>query len=83
VGAKKKDKRLIIWISEAKENKKRLAESTLLTHPLEHTKLILKTDTSNFAIGAVLEQYQDGHWKPLRFFSKKMTNTQRRYSTYD
>jgi len=56
IGKKKKDKQPITWTTETEmafqESKKRLAEATLLTHLLENAKLILKTDTSNHAIGA-------------------------------
>jgi len=34
-------------------------------------------------MGAVLEQYQEESWKSLGFFSKKLSKTQQRYSTYD
>jgi len=83
---KKKDKQPIIWTTETEtafqKSKKRLAEAALLAHPLENAKLILKTDASNHAIRVVLEQYQES-WKPLGFFSKKLSETQQRYSTYD
>lgn len=86
-GTVKKDKWPIAWTPEAKEafeeSKKLLAEVTLLAHPLENAKLALKTDAFNFAMGAVLEQFQEGQWKPLGFFSRKSSEAQRRYSTYD
>jgi len=34
-------------------------------------------------MGAVLEQYQQGQWEPLGFFSKKFSPAQRNYSMYD
>lgn len=86
-GASKRDKRPIDWTTEAEEafekSKRQLADTTLLAHPLENTSLVLKTDASNFAIDAVLEQRQDGQWKPLGFFSKKLSEAQCKYSTYD
>lgn len=87
VGAKKRDKRPIDWTIQAeeafKESKERLAKTTLLTHPREDAKLLLRTDASNAAMGAVLEQRQGGEYKPLGFFSRKLSETQQRYSTYD
>jgi len=87
VGKSKRDKQLITWTAETEEafqeSKRQLAEATLLAHPLENAKLIIKTDASSTAMGAVLEQYQAGNWKPLGFFSKKLSETQQRYSTYD
>jgi len=35
------------------------------------------------AIGAVLQQRQGNEYVPLSFFSQKLTETQRRYSTYE
>lgn len=87
IGAKKHDKRPVEWTQEAEEafqaSKNRLSENTLLVHPKENAKLILKTDASNVNVGAVLEQEQNGEHKPLGFFSKKLSETQQRYSTYD
>ncbi|XP_037557598.1 uncharacterized protein LOC119434526, partial [Dermacentor silvarum] len=39
-------------------------------------------DASDIAIGAVLQQLNDGTWHPTAFFSKKLTPTERRYSTF-
>lgn len=41
------------------------------------------TDVSELAIGAVLQQLVDGHWQPLSYFSRKLTTTERNYSTFD
>lgn len=58
---KKKDKQPINWITTEEEafqnSKELLAKTTLLAHPIEDAKLIVKTDASNIAMGAVLEQY--------------------------
>ncbi|GFY72070.1 hypothetical protein TNIN_87401 [Trichonephila inaurata madagascariensis] len=40
-------------------------------------------DASDNGIGAVLQQLEHGVWKPLSFFSRKLTDAQKRYSTYD
>lgn len=78
LNSKKKDKRQVQWNKQAtqafEDCKTRLANATLLAHPAEDASLILSTDASNFAIGAVLEQ---------EFFSRKLTNAQTSYSTYD
>lgn len=65
------------------ESKRCLAKTTLLVHSLENTKLFLKTDASNIAIGAIFEQFQDESYKPLGFFAKKLSESQQKYSTYD
>lgn len=86
-GTKKGDKRPIEWTTQAEEafhkSKGLLAEATLLVHPRGDAKLLLRTDASNVAMGAVLEQCQEKGSKPLGFFSKKLSDTQQRYSTYD
>lgn len=41
------------------------------------------TDASDKAVGAVLQQYVDGQWKPVSFFSRKLKPTETRYSTLD
>jgi hypothetical protein len=43
----------------------------------------LKTDASQFAIGAVLSQQVDDQWKPVAFLLKSLSETQRNYQIYD
>nr|XP_012151021.1 PREDICTED: uncharacterized protein K02A2.6-like [Megachile rotundata] len=63
VGAKKRDKRFE-WTPEAvnafNECKASLANATLLVHPTDNAPLILATDASDSAIGAVLQQEVNG-----------------------
>ncbi|GFX08653.1 retrovirus-related Pol polyprotein from transposon opus [Trichonephila clavipes] len=79
-GSKKNDKK-IVWTEEAKENfekcKQNLAYATLLNFPDPNLQLALFTDVSNFAIGSVLQQFEAGSWKPISFFSKKLTEAQK------
>lgn len=86
VGATKNDNRAVAWTdaSEAafEQCKEMLANATLLTFPAENAPLRLTTDASDFAMGGVLEQ-KTQFWQPLSFFSRKLSETQRRYSTYD
>lgn len=60
-----------------------LASTVRLAHPMPDANLRISTDASNTAIGAVLEQFNNNYWEPLGFFSKKLTPTQARYSTFD
>ncbi|GFT05147.1 retrovirus-related Pol polyprotein from transposon opus-like Protein [Trichonephila clavipes] len=39
-------------------------------------------DASDNGIGVVLQQLEHGVWKALSFFSRKLTDAQKRYSTY-
>ena len=60
-----------------------LANATMLHYPKVNAPTCLVTDASDSAVGAVLQQYDQGTWQPLSFFSKKLSNTERRYSTFD
>ena len=65
------------------ELKKSLVESTLLAHPNSNSFLCLIVDASNFAIGGAVHQLQNDCLQPLAFFSKKLSSSQLKYSTYD
>lgn len=86
-GNKKRDHSIIKWnnITTAAFNKCKsiLAEATLLAFPKLNSKLSLMVDASNTAVGAVLQQFINNTWQPLSFFSKKLSPTQQKYSTYD
>ncbi|BHF71413.1 hypothetical protein SprV_0401447100 [Sparganum proliferum] len=64
--------------------KKALADATSLYHLSSdpHAQLILTTDASNSAVGAVLHQQVNNHFQPLAFFSQKLQPAQTRYSTF-
>ncbi|CAH8550920.1 unnamed protein product [Dicrocoelium dendriticum] len=61
-----------------------LSNVTALSHLRTdvNTPLILKTDASQTAVGAVLQQLINGHPEPLSFFSRKLQPAQTRYSTF-
>lgn len=84
---RKGDKRPIEWTKEAEDAftkcKTALVNAAILSHPAEAAPLILITDASTVAIGAALEQHVDGIAKPIAFFSKKLSDAQKRYSAYD
>ncbi|GFU02262.1 retrovirus-related Pol polyprotein from transposon opus [Trichonephila clavipes] len=86
-GAKKKDRRKVHWTDDTRRSfekcKTDLAEAALLSFPRSGLPLSLCTDASDFAVGAVLQQLENEGWKPIAFYSKKLNETQTRYSTYD
>ncbi|XP_043212819.1 uncharacterized protein LOC122376896 [Amphibalanus amphitrite] len=51
--------------------------------PWTETELAAFTDIKEVAAGAALYQIADGQPVPVGFFSKKLSDQQRRYSTYD
>lgn len=88
IDSRKNDKRQIPWdpASEEAFNKCKtdLANATCLVHPKYNAPIRLVSDASNFAVGAVLEQFSDSNcWEPLAFFSKKLSPAQTKYSAYD
>jgi hypothetical protein len=48
-----------------------------------NAELSLATDSSDTHIGGVIKQKSGYHWQPLGFFSRKLTDTKLRYSTFD
>ena len=60
-----------------------LANATLLVYPKPDAPTCVMTDASDIAVGAVLQQYVNGTWHPISFFSKKMKPAETRYSTFD
>ncbi|GBM45660.1 Transposon Tf2-9 polyprotein [Araneus ventricosus] len=57
--------------------------STLLVYPSPDARLSLTCDASDRALGSVLSQDENGEWKPLAFFSRKLTPAEQRYNVYD
>jgi len=65
------------------QSRNALADTLFLCHTSTDAELRLCTDASNTTIGAVLEQFIVETWKPLGFFSRKLTSAQARYSIFD
>nr|VZH93637.1 unnamed protein product [Spirometra erinaceieuropaei] len=66
------------------EEKKALADATMLHHLSSdaHAQLILTTDASSSAVGAVLQQQVNSQLQPLAFLSQKLQPAQTSYSTF-
>ena len=52
--------------------KKLLMLATKLVHPDPNAPIALRCDASKYALGAVLESFQDNRWVPLGFWSKHL-----------
>ena len=70
------------------ELKRRFSSAPLLTHFDPSLPLLIETDASGFAIGAVLSQQRhttgsDAHWHPIAYYSRKMIPAETRYETHD
>lgn len=85
--SRKNDRTKIEWTTETTDAffkcRESLKNAALLSYPKSNGTLALMTDASNIGIGAVLQQKENGSWKPLGYFSKKLTDRQKKYSAYD
>ena len=79
---------LDVWKSSKKlqdsyqDAKTLLTKAVTLNFPDPTAPLALSTDASKFHLGASLDQYVNGHWVPLGFWSKSLKPEQQKYSTY-
>ena len=77
----------VTWTPEMDEafshTKEALMNATMLVHPRPQATTALTVDASDIAVGGVLEQYIEGGWKPLAFFSKQLQPNQRKYIAFD
>jgi len=60
-----------------------LADASLLVHPTPDAPTCVMTDASNVAVGAVLQQFVNGNWCSIAFFSRALKPAETRYSTFD
>ena len=59
--------------------KKSMIESPILAYPQPEGQFILDTDASNFAIGVVLSQVQNGQEKVILYYSKSLSKAEKNY----
>ena len=86
-GALKGNPKVLEWSAAMQESftaiKAALVDTVPLAHPLPHAELSLATDASDTHIGGVLQQREVKGWRPLGFFSKKLSTTESKYSAFD
>lgn len=74
-----------IWESEQahafEELKKRLTSAPILVQADYSQPFILRTDASNYALGAVLLQGEGAEERPLEYASRLLTSAEKNYST--
>ena len=79
--------RELTWTTEVLQGfyliKHILAKATLLSHPKPDAPFCKTTDTSNIALGAVLQQQVNNIWQPLSYFSHKLKPAKTKYSTFN
>jgi hypothetical protein len=79
--------KVLVWtppmVSAFVASKTALAAAVPLAHPDSKAAVSLATDASATHVGAVLQQRQQGVWRPLSFFSKKLSTAEMKYSAFD
>lgn len=82
---KKKCRKVVVWNEEA-DRAFRLAKESLneicLTHPDYTKEIAVMIDASDFGIGGVIQQLEGDVWRPIQYFSRKLSDTEKRYSTF-
>ena len=77
-------KQQVDWTAERvkafQDTKAALARAAMLAHPSPSAPTALNTDASDFAVGAVYEQWVGDAWQPLAFFSRQLSPRERKYS---
>ena len=70
--------------------KARFTAQPMLRHFNPALPIVVETDASDFAIGAILSQQHvtsgtttDQHWHPVAYYSRKMIDAETRYPTHD
>jgi len=65
------------------ELKKRFTTAPIITHFYPERKTVVETDTSDFALGCVLSQYQERRLHPVAFHSRKLNSSESNYEIPD
>ena len=77
----------ITWSTECQTAfeaaKTALADATLLHHPRANAPTSITVDASDSDIGGKLEQRHGQTWKPIAFFSRKLSPAESKYSAFD
>ena len=72
-----------VWTEDCEEAfnklKQALSSAPILGYPMAEGQYILDTDASNFAVGGVLSQVQDGEERVIAYGSKSLKKAERNY----
>lgn len=75
------------WNAKAQEAfitlKSLLTAAPILQIPTDEDPFRLECDASDFTLGAVLSQKQEGKWHPISYMSKSLIEAERNYQIYD
>ena len=83
----KGDKQKFSWGREQniefEKLKKRFTTAPILAHFYLERETVIETDASDFALGAILSQFQDKRLHPVAFHSRKLNLAERNYEIHD
>ena len=75
------------WSDECQASMTKLHEAfihgDILVHADTTKPFILEADASDFALGGILSQEYDGIWRPVAFYSRKLTPAEINYEIHD
>ena len=81
-GLPKRSRAELLWTPAATKSftdcKRSIVDAVSPAFLAHSPQLALITDTSNQQVGAALEQFEDGTWRPIGFFSRKLSETESR-----
>ena len=63
--------------------KEQVTSAPVLAMPNDEGQWRVEADASDYALGAVLSQEQNGKWHPVAFLSKSFNDAERNYEIYD
>ncbi len=63
--------------------KRKMSTAPTLAHPVADKPFVLTTDASTVGIGSELAPESSERLRPIAYFSRVLSKTERRYSTYD
>ena len=65
-----------------KQLKDAICEDVILKYPDFNQPFRIQTDASRTGLGAMLEQEEDGKWRPVAFASRRTSDTEKNYPTH-
>jgi len=83
----KGDKQKFSWGREQniafEKLQQRFRTAPILAHFYPERETVIETDASDFALGAILSQFQDKRLHPVAFHSRKLSSAERNYEIHD
>ena len=65
------------------ELKARVCSEPVIAIPIDNAPYRVEADASDYTVGAVLSQKQEGKWHPTAYMSKVFSDVERNYEIYD